>query len=343
MATPVTSSMLPARAASEAERATTREALALFDSYRRLADVFHDVLSEQSLDALLEADCRHARRAHSPRRPRLLRGRRDHVSALGRLCPRPLRRRGDRRRAVRLRPGDHRLGRREPRARACEPGRPRPARQVRRGHAARSRVADRRPAHRAWIDQGRAEHLPRRPRGVQRGGVPPRRSVRRRRRARARQRPRAREPRAPGPDRPAHGALEPPLLPRAAAQRDRPRLHRAGGIRGAADARPRRLQAGQRHLRARRRRPGAGGARDAAPRRRARDGRRLPDRRRGVRDHRPRRRSRGCAGARRTGRASRSPRRTSTRRGPSRSRSGSPSAPSTRPTRASSSPARRSR
>ena len=28
--------------------------LALFDSYRRLADVFHEVLSEQSLDALLE-------------------------------------------------------------------------------------------------------------------------------------------------------------------------------------------------------------------------------------------------------------------------------------------------
>ena len=37
-------------------------------------------------------------------------------------------------------------------------------------------------------------------------------------------------------------------------------------VRGAADARSRRLQAGQRHLRARRRRPGAGGAGDAAPR-----------------------------------------------------------------------------
>ena len=31
-----------------------QEALALFDSYRRLADVFHEVLSEQSLDALLK-------------------------------------------------------------------------------------------------------------------------------------------------------------------------------------------------------------------------------------------------------------------------------------------------
>ena len=41
--------------------------------------------------------------------------------------------------------------------------------------------------------------------------------------------------------------------------------------------------------------------------------------------------------------AGRSPRRTSIRQGPSRSRSGSPSVPSTQPTRASSSPARRSR
>ena len=65
----------------------TQEALALFDSYRRLADVFHEVLSEQSLDALLEADCRHPRRAHPPRRPRRLRGRRDHVSAAGASLP----------------------------------------------------------------------------------------------------------------------------------------------------------------------------------------------------------------------------------------------------------------
>ena len=53
MITPVTSSgplpePIPGRAAD------TPEALALFDSYRRLADVFHDVLSEQSLDALLK-------------------------------------------------------------------------------------------------------------------------------------------------------------------------------------------------------------------------------------------------------------------------------------------------
>jgi len=53
MATPVTSSMLPPEPIRGGAR-DTREALALFDSYRRLADVFHEVLSEQSLDALLK-------------------------------------------------------------------------------------------------------------------------------------------------------------------------------------------------------------------------------------------------------------------------------------------------
>ena len=339
---PLSPPRCPPRARS-GQNGDTREALALFDSYRRLADVFHEVLSEQSLDALLKRIADTARRAHSPRRPRRLRGRRDHVQLWGVFARGALRRGGDRRRAVQLRPGHHRLGGGEPRARAGEQGRPRPARQVRRGHAARSRVADRRPAHRAWIDQGRAEHLPRRPRGVQRGGVQPRRSVRRRRCARTRQRPRARQPRAPGPDRPADGALEPPLLPRAAAQRDRPRLNRAGDIRGAADARPRRLQAGQRHLRACRRRPGTGGARDAAPR--ASSARQTTSAGPAARSSRsssepaisrlPMRSPSGSRG--------RSPRQTSSRRGLSRSRSGSPSAPSTRPTRASSSRARRSR
>ena len=290
-----------------------------------------------------EADRGHARRAHPPRRPRLLRGRRGNLSPLGRLRARPLRRGGDRRRAVRLRGGHHRLGCREPRARAGEQGRPRPARQVRRRHAARSRGADRRPAHRARIDQGRAEHLPRRQRGVHRGGVPPRRSVRGRCRARARQRAHAREPRAPGSDRSAHRALEPPLLPRAAPQRDRARLHRAGVVRGAADARSRRLQAGQRHLRARRRRPGAGRARNPAPR--ASSARPTTSAGRAARSSRSS--SAAAISRRRThspnGLSGRWPRRTSTRQGPSRSRSGSPSAPSTQPIRASSSPAPRSR
>ncbi len=53
MTIPVTSSAsAPKPIASNAGDAP--EALALFDSYRRLADVFHEVLSEQSLDALLK-------------------------------------------------------------------------------------------------------------------------------------------------------------------------------------------------------------------------------------------------------------------------------------------------
>src|SRR6478735_10333699 len=53
MATPVTSSMPP----PEPTRGRTndpQEPIELFNSYRRLADVFHEVLSEQSLDALLK-------------------------------------------------------------------------------------------------------------------------------------------------------------------------------------------------------------------------------------------------------------------------------------------------
>ena len=53
MATPATSSA-PAPEPFRGGAPDTREALALFDSYRRLADVFHEVLSEQSLDALLK-------------------------------------------------------------------------------------------------------------------------------------------------------------------------------------------------------------------------------------------------------------------------------------------------
>ena len=162
MATPVTSSMPPPRARSEAGRRDAREALALFDSYRRLADVFHEVLSEQSLDALLEriADTLGELIPHDD----LAVYEADETTSQlwGVFARGALRRRGDRRRAVRLRPGDHGLGGREPRARAREPGRPRPSRPVRRGHASRSRVADRRPAHRARLDQGRAEHLSRR-------------------------------------------------------------------------------------------------------------------------------------------------------------------------------------
>src|SRR3954447_9219221 len=53
MATPATSS-LPVPEPARAGTPDTREAFALFHSYRQLADVFHEVLSEQSLDALLK-------------------------------------------------------------------------------------------------------------------------------------------------------------------------------------------------------------------------------------------------------------------------------------------------
>jgi diguanylate cyclase (GGDEF)-like protein len=43
-----------AATATRGENGTSSTSLALVESYRRLADVFHDVLSEQSLDALLE-------------------------------------------------------------------------------------------------------------------------------------------------------------------------------------------------------------------------------------------------------------------------------------------------
>ena len=53
MSTPVTSPV-PLPEPIRGEAGDTREALELVDSYRRLADVFHEVLSEQSLDALLK-------------------------------------------------------------------------------------------------------------------------------------------------------------------------------------------------------------------------------------------------------------------------------------------------
>ena len=43
-----------AATSARGENGTSPASLALVESYRRLADVFHDVLSEQSLDALLE-------------------------------------------------------------------------------------------------------------------------------------------------------------------------------------------------------------------------------------------------------------------------------------------------
>ena len=157
------------------------------------------------------------------------------------------RREGARRRAVLLRRRDHGLGGRAPRARAREPRRARPARPLRRGHAARPRVADRRPARRARPPQGHAQHLPRRasrssPRTSScspcASATPPRSR---------RQRAHPRVARAPGADRPADRPLEPPRVPRAAP----PGARRGVGqpvLRRARDARPRRLQARQRRL-----------------------------------------------------------------------------------------------
>src|SRR5256714_8038664 len=45
---------IPLRLVTEAPERTADAERALVESYRRLADVFHDVLGEQSLDALLD-------------------------------------------------------------------------------------------------------------------------------------------------------------------------------------------------------------------------------------------------------------------------------------------------
>ena len=100
------------------------------EPYRRLAEIFHDVLSEQSLDALLDriADTLaelipyedvHIYEADEAKReliPVLARSKwADEVMSETLL----------------LRRGHHRLGRRAPRARAREQGAPRPARPLR--------------------------------------------------------------------------------------------------------------------------------------------------------------------------------------------------------------------
>ncbi len=51
---PVSDHALPLRLLEEDAHADGSQGTALVESYRRLADVFHDVLAEQSLDALLD-------------------------------------------------------------------------------------------------------------------------------------------------------------------------------------------------------------------------------------------------------------------------------------------------
>ncbi len=235
------------------------------------------------------ADLAHRRRAHPVRRHHVLRGGRGQAPAARRLRVRPGRGEGPRRRGVLVRSRHHRLGGRAPGAGAREPRRARSPRPFRREHDAGPRVPDRRPARRARAPEGHAQHLPRGLPGVHRGRVPARRPLRRRGGARDRQRPHPRDARAPGADRPPDGPLEPPRVPRAA-PRGAPRRVDRPDARLARHARPRRLQARQRHLQPRHGRPRALGGRVDPPRSRPLDRHRLPGRRRGVRDHRARKR-----------------------------------------------------
>ena len=146
----------------------------LVESYQRLADVFHEVLAEQSLDALLVRIADALARPDPARHAHDLRGGRGAGSPDRRVRPRPVRG-SDHGDAGRLRPGHHRLGRAPARGRAREPGPPRPARALRPGDADRSRGAHRDPADLARAHQGRAEHLPdRRGRPLHRRRIRPR-------------------------------------------------------------------------------------------------------------------------------------------------------------------------
>ena len=254
------------------------------EPYRRLAEVFHDVLSEESPTALLERiadtlaelmpyEAVHIYEADETKRelrPVLARSEWEEEIMNASLL---------------LRRGHHRLGGRASRARPLEHGAPRSPRPLRPRHARRAGGADRRAADRARPAQGRAQHLPRRRgRPVHRGGVPARDAVRGRRGARHRQRAHPRAARAPGLDGRAHRPLQPPHLPRPPPRGADARVGRARHRRPR-DARPRRLQEGQRRVRPRRRRPAAAPGRRRAARLRPRVGRRLPGRRRGVRGH----------------------------------------------------------
>ena len=240
----------------------------LVQSYRQLADVFHDILSEHSLDNLLEriADTLaelvphdtlsiyQADEAQTQLIP---------VLARDKWAEKIMDSRSDFGEGITGWAALHREPVRTNQAHLD------PAHEDGAGNAAgRGRGADHGPADRARPGQGRAQHLPaRRGRLLQRRGVRADDPLRRRGRAGARQRPDPRAARVPGADRLADRPLQPPLLPRAAARRADPREPLAGERRGA-DARHRRLQARQRRLRPRLGRPGADRPGRAAARRR---------------------------------------------------------------------------
>ena len=269
----------------------------LVESYRRLAEVFHEVLSEHHPEAVLDRiadtlaglvpyDALHIYEADPDRRellPVLVRS--DYVDEI--LGSRPAYGEGITGWAVL-----HRVpGVDERRA-------PRSAGRHGAGNPRRAGGPDHAPARRARVREGRAQHVPdRRGRAVRRRRVRACEVDRRRRGARDRQRAGARAARAPGADRLADRRLQPPLVPRAARGGARARLARPRHRR-AAHVRHRRLQARERRPRPRRGRRSARRARGDRPRRRPHVRRRLPHRRRGVRgDHAVvRRRRRGRAG-----------------------------------------------
>ena len=184
------------------------------EPYRRLAEIFHDVLSEQSLDALLEriADALavlipyedvHIYEADEAKRELSA------VLARGDWADEVMSETFSFGEGITGWAVDHReavlanQAHLDPRVRFV-PGTPIEPEAL---------IAV--PLDRARTAQGDAQHLPRRRRGrVHRRGVPPREALRRRSRARHRQRPHPRAPRAPGRDRRADGPLQPPLVPR---------------------------------------------------------------------------------------------------------------------------------
>ena len=201
------------------------------------------------------ADLAHGRRAHPVRRHHVLRGGRGEAQGPRRLRVRAGRGGGPRRRGLLLRRRDHRWAVGAPGAGAREPRRAGSRVRFVARHDTGSRVPDRRPARRARALKGTLN--------IYRAGYQEftedefrlARALRRCGRARDRQRPHPRDARAPGADRPADGPLERPRVPRAAA-RGSSRVDRSY-VGRARDARPRRLQARQRHLQPRDGRPRA--------------------------------------------------------------------------------------